>query len=469
MFDMFSSLQNILLNRFLSKIVNCYCADCVAERCKELGKPVPIVVAAPRIYKPADIDASEYTCLCRGCIPDSSKQVRKDDNVNIIKFDELNTEDWKCLCAWCVFEKKPTYICSCKFLLTREDISAEFNCNILDKCHYDKEINSIADCVRDMGENYNIHKNSNLDSTLSVVEYMIERVIKEIDILKDVINNKYDMRGKEKDVLGTMIPDRINEYRAYQSLKFALSQKPLFDDCEVIDGNLYHNGVMVSDGSTLKSKYKLDDSVLKNFLYYGVYGNEYLSVDDDKYLIIRVYKSRIATYDDVERSFNRTKLIDDTLKGKKDELEKYKADKGRYEEYLKKLKDRISEIAARENHPRPYTNEPPTDVQATFDWSPTQKTAGGMQQIQYFRDADKQDPAKLSADERAAYYRAIDSYCYECNKYKGACIGHTAEPEELASAKKMNALTTRVIQLERELREIKTLLSAMISPQCTAM
>jgi hypothetical protein len=86
-----SDIHQLFMQRYLNKLVNCYCADCVGYT-----ENIP---TAPKLIE-LDDHCSE-SCLCADCMKFNIDII---ESHPIIEFKEINTTSLTCMCFNCVYE-----------------------------------------------------------------------------------------------------------------------------------------------------------------------------------------------------------------------------------------------------------------------------------------------------------------------------------------------------------------------------
>jgi hypothetical protein len=375
--------------------------------------------------------------------------VRKRGNVDIIEFDDLNTEDWKCLCAWCVFEKQHD-ICI-------TPTSSESDTLSLESLH-----RSIG-CITELNKiSYKIFK-------YSIDIYELENQLNDISTQLLNAENEYDTTDK-------YLKQTVMEYeelrkfnKSFRLLRFLARETgcPPFHETYIkLFGSLailyYKNTEIASlyDNvfKVIKHNYMHYKEMIHQMLYYGECSSKYRKcLFDGNGIKVIYYHADIPrnVYDPIRFDKSGKSYRDRSSNAYKMQL---MMQFGRNDSW------HLNEVRKHEEYNQCRLNLEGLRIKLPI----LKKSIYSLKKLKS-EITNRLNKKRKKLNRLNLQKKKYNLYCYECNKYKGTCIGHTAEPDEFASAKKMNALTTRVIQLERELREIKTLLSAMISPQCTAM
>jgi hypothetical protein len=138
---------------------------------------------------------------------------------------------------------------------------------------------------------------------------------------------------------------------------------------------------------------------------------------------------------------------------------KYEMLLNQYKMIKKDITDTMIELALF-NKPDKDTLELPKLIDITFDINHIKNIfdinniAGYNGLAQFINKYRGFDPKDLQSDERTLYYKIIDIYCYDCNKYKYNCIGHDIDEYHILTKREYINMITQIKQMKKEIYEL---------------
>jgi hypothetical protein len=315
-------------------------------------------------------------CYCRECvgfkdlIPSAPEQ---------IKINEIFTNEWTCICMGCCDKKLAEIYGYVKFYENRKYFNEDkFKYNMMNKYGRSWFTSPRNSCIEPHFENDYVSK------------YLINfyKLPKNQDEIDKIIQEYIDFCSKVVDIKCIYIHYNVECCNSIQCYCLDENFEPK-EDVEQIKVNINNINIIVY--KDLKINGCLPYKQIKVWHeYYEVDGEDgggYLYVEDmpykEMYNDIELIK-KICYYGE----YSGYKLIYTPL--------------SKHSEYLG-----------------------PTIIN---NFSPCREDSFASKIIKY-RNFDN-NFKKLSKQERNDYYSVIDQYCYECNKYRGACFGHDIPDED---------------------------------------
>lgn len=306
---------------------------------------------------------------------------------------------------------------------------------------------------------------------------IIDAIIDERAILSIGDINIYDIINKKPVILKIKYKSYCikykfqYEYRYTRGATYELVNKEIindiFQECGSIIDKAYNVKTMI-DHITLYSSDETITTTLKRIrlllpILYIIYIVNY-SDDDEK-------KEKLKKYIDCENKLDIETPPSSELDIKKSDIitkielmkSEYASNNLKYEMLLnqyKMIKKDITDtmiVLALFNKPDKDTLELPKLIDITFDINDIfdmNNIAGYNGLAQFINKYRGFDPKDLQSDERTLYYKIIDIYCYDCNKYKYNCIGHDIDEYHILTKREYINMITQIKQMKKEIYEL---------------